>query len=205
MLSTLPDARGYFGPFGGRYVPETLMHALTELETAYRDATADTGYHDALQICLRDFVGRPTPLQFADKLTHHAGGARIYLKREDLCHTGAHKINNAVGQVLLAARTGKTRIIAETGAGQHGVAVAAAATLHGIECVIYMGCEDIDRQRMNVLRMELLGARVAPVETGRPGNWKNKRTACRTRSSHVSAAVRTRWAYFTRFSTSPFV
>ncbi len=166
MLSALPDARGYFGPFGGRYVPETLMHALTELDAAYRDATADTGFHDALQTCLRDFVGRPTPLQFADKLTRHAGGARIFLKREDLCHTGAHKINNAVGQVLLAARMGKTRIIAETGAGQHGVAVAAAATLHGIECVIYMGREDIGRQRMNVLRMELLGARVVPVDTG---------------------------------------
>jgi len=166
MLSALPDARGYFGRFGGRYVPETLMHALTELEAAYRNAAADTGFCDALQTCLRDFVGRPTPLQFADKLTRHAGGGRIYLKREDLCHTGAHKINNAVGQVLLATRMGKNRVIAETGAGQHGVAVAAAATVHGIECAIYMGREDIDRQRMNVLRMELLGARVVPVEAG---------------------------------------
>ncbi len=166
MLSTLPDARGYFGPFGGRYVPETLMGALDELEAAYRNLKGDRDFQDELSVCLRDFVGRPTPLHPAQKLTRHLGGARIYLKREDLCHTGAHKINNAVGQVLLAVRMGKTRIIAETGAGQHGVATAAAAALHGLECLVYMGREDMDRQRMNVLRMDLLGAKVVAVNHG---------------------------------------
>lgn len=166
MPSTLPDTRGYFGSFGGRFVPETLIHALDELTTAYGEMKNDAGFKEALNIRLRDFVGRPTPLHSAPALTRHVGGARIFLKREDLCHTGAHKINNAVGQVLLAARMGKTRIIAETGAGQHGVATAAAAALEGMECIVYMGREDMDRQRANVLRMDLLGARVVPVDQG---------------------------------------
>lgn len=161
-----PDIRGRYGSFGGRYVPETLMQPLTELEQAYSESKADPEFQKTFEDYLARYVGRPTPLYFAQRLTEHLGGARIYLKREDLCHTGAHKINNALGQVLLARRMGKTRIVAETGAGQHGVATATASALLGLECVIYMGSEDIERQKLNVFRMRLLGATVHPVHSG---------------------------------------
>ena len=163
---TWPDARGRFGPYGGRYVPETLMAPLEELEAAYLEARADETFHKELDRLLRDFAGRPTPLQLASRLTEHLGGPRIYLKREDLLHTGAHKINNCLGQGLLAVRMGKRRIIAETGAGQHGVATATVAALLGFECVVYMGTEDMKRQRLNVFRMRLLGAEVVGVDAG---------------------------------------
>ena len=166
MQPSLPDQRGYFGDFGGRFVPETLMHALCELEQAYSALEHDAEFQASFQTLLRDYAGRPTPLYFAERLTRHAGGAKIYLKREDLAHTGAHKINNAIGQVLLAQRMGKSRIIAETGAGQHGVATATAAALLGFECHVYMGSADVKRQHMNVLRMDLLGTQVITVETG---------------------------------------
>jgi tryptophan synthase beta chain len=162
----LPDRGGHFGRFGGRYTPETLMTPLTELEAAYREAVRDPGFVDRLRDLRARYVGRPTPLTFAERLSDHAGGARIYLKREDLCHTGAHKINNTLGQGLLAARMGKPRIIAETGAGQHGVATATIAALLGLACEVYMGEEDMARQALNVFRMELLGARVIPVTSG---------------------------------------
>jgi tryptophan synthase beta chain len=162
----LPDARGHFGRFGGRFVPETLMAPLDELEQAYQAARRDRKWHARLATLLRTYAGRPTPLYFAERLTEHAGGARIFLKREDLCHTGAHKINNVLGQGLLAARMGKTRVIAETGAGQHGVATATTAALLGLACEVYMGAEDIERQKPNVFRMKLLGARVTPVTSG---------------------------------------
>jgi tryptophan synthase beta chain len=165
-VKTLPDARGHFGPYGGRFVPETLMAPLEELERAYRRAQRDRRFQAELAALLRDYAGRPTPLSFARRLTEHVGGARIYLKREDLCHTGAHKINNVLGQGLLAVRMGKRRVIAETGAGQHGVATATVAALFGLECAVYMGSEDIDRQALNVFRMRLLGARVIPVGAG---------------------------------------
>jgi tryptophan synthase beta chain len=154
-----------FGPYGGQYVPETLMPALAELEAAWREAREDAGFQAELAGLLRDFAGRPTPLYFAQRLSE-AAGHPVYLKREDLLHTGAHKINNALGQCLLAKRMGKTRIIAETGAGQHGVATATACALLGLECIVYMGTEDMRRQRPNVLRMQLLGATMAPVEAG---------------------------------------
>jgi len=162
----LPDRRGHFGPFGGRYVPETLMTPLLELEAAYRAARRDPAFRARLRALQAEYVGRPTPLYLAERLSEHAGGARIYLKREDLCHTGAHKINNTLGQGLLAARMGKPRIIAETGAGQHGVATATVAALLGLACEVYMGEEDMARQALNVFRMELLGARVIPVGSG---------------------------------------
>lgn len=162
----LPDARGYYGCFGGRFVPETLMPALEELTAAYAAVKDDPGFQSELERYLGDYVGRPTPLYFAARLTAYLGGARIYLKREDLNHTGAHKINNTIGQALLAKRMGKRRVIAETGAGQHGVATATAAALLGFECAIYMGEEDIVRQRLNVIRMQLLGAQVIPVAAG---------------------------------------
>ncbi|GAB4514557.1 MAG: tryptophan synthase subunit beta [Anaerolineae bacterium] len=161
-----PDERGWFGPYGGRFVPETLMPALDELEDAYRDARQDRAFQEELEHLLRTYVGRPTPVTFARRLTARLGGARIYLKREDLAHSGAHKINNALGQALLARRMGKRRVIAETGAGQHGVATATACALLGLECVVYMGTVDMERQRPNVFRMELLGARVQPVDAG---------------------------------------
>ncbi|MCL6521773.1 MAG: tryptophan synthase subunit beta [Firmicutes bacterium] len=161
-----PDARGRWGRFGGRYVPETLVPALDELERAYAEASADPDFLGEYRRLLAEYVGRPTPLTPARRLTAHYGRARIWLKREDLNHTGAHKINNALGQVLLAERMGKRRIIAETGAGQHGVATATACALRGLECTVYMGEEDVRRQRLNVYRMELLGARVVPVESG---------------------------------------
>ena len=144
--STLPDSRGYYGQFGGKFVPETLMFALKELEEAYRDVRKDEAFQRQLDQLLRDYVGRPTPLYYASKLTEHLGGAQILLKREDLAHTGAHKINNAIGQGLLAVRMGKGRVIAETGAGQHGVAVATVCALLGLDCIVYMGSEDIRRQ-----------------------------------------------------------
>ena len=161
-----PDARGHFGPYGGRYVPETLMHPLQELTAAYEASKSDDEFHRKLDHLLTNYVGRPTPLFFAERLTNHLGGARIYLKREDLCHTGAHKINNAVGQALLAQKMGKTRIIAETGAGQHGVATATVCALMNLKCVVYMGTEDMRRQELNVFRMRLLGAEVVGVEAG---------------------------------------
>ncbi len=157
---------GRFGPYGGRYVPETLMAALNELETAYAEASSDPVFQAELDDLLRNFAGRPTPLTFAARLTEQLGGAKIYLKREDLLHTGAHKINNALGQGLLARRMGKRRIIAETGAGQHGVATATVCALLGMDCIVYMGEEDIRRQELNVLRMRLLGAEVRPVTSG---------------------------------------
>ncbi|MGV3722122.1 MAG: tryptophan synthase subunit beta, partial [Actinomycetota bacterium] len=164
--TTLPDARGRFGEYGGRFVPETLMPALEELTEKYLQARDEPEFQAELQYYLREYVGRPTPLYYAERLSRHFGGARIYLKREDLNHTGAHKINNAMGQVLLAKRMGKPRIIAETGAGQHGVATATACALLGFQCEVYMGSEDIERQRLNVFRMRLLGAKVISVESG---------------------------------------
>ena len=161
-----PDREGRFGRYGGRYVPETLMTPLEELERAYRDAVADPSFHAELTAYLRTYAGRPTPLTCAHRLTERLGGARIYLKREDLCHTGAHKINNTLGQVLLTRRMGKRRVIAETGAGQHGVATATAAALFGLACRVYMGTEDMQRQALNVFRMRLLGAEVVPVDAG---------------------------------------
>src|SRR5689334_12045178 len=164
--AVLPDAGGHYGAFGGKYVPETLMPALHELETAYAAIQADAGFAAELAELQRDYVGRPTPLYHARRLTAEAGGAQIYLKREDLAHTGAHKINNALGQALLAKRMGKQRIIAETGAGQHGVATATACALLGLGCIVYMGEVDIARQAPNVFRMKLLGAEVRPVSSG---------------------------------------
>jgi len=157
---------GYFGTFGGRFVPETLMYALEQLEEEYERIKKDKSFWEELYAYLRNFAGRPTPLYFAKNLTEYAGGAKIYLKREDLLHTGAHKINNTLGQALLAKRMGKKRIIAETGAGQHGVATATACALFGLECVVYMGEEDAQRQRLNVFRMKLLGAEVRVVKSG---------------------------------------
>ncbi|MFP6679672.1 MAG: tryptophan synthase subunit beta [Dehalococcoidia bacterium] len=164
--STLPDSRGRFGDYGGRFVPETLMTALEELELEYTAACVDPKFNEELDDLLNNYVGRPSPLYFASNLTRELGGAQIYIKREDLIHTGAHKINNAVGQALLARRLGKKRIIAETGAGQHGVATATVCAMFGMECVVYMGEEDIRRQAPNVRRMELLGAKVETVRSG---------------------------------------
>ncbi|MCC6142006.1 MAG: tryptophan synthase subunit beta [Nitrospira sp.] len=165
-MKKVPDSQGRFGPYGGRYVPETLMPALLELEQEYATARKDRGFRAELAYYLKQYVGRPTSLYHAARLTKKLGGAKIYLKREDLCHTGAHKINNAIGQVLLAMRMKKPRIIAETGAGQHGVATATAAAMFGLECEIYMGTEDMQRQALNVFRMRLLGAKVTGVDAG---------------------------------------
>jgi len=164
--ASLPDAQGHFGPYGGRFVPETLFYPLQQLEEEYFRAQKDAGFQSELQYYLREFCGRPTPLYFAERLTRDLGGAKIYLKREDLLHTGAHKINNAIGQILLAKRMGKTRIIAETGAGQHGVATATVSAMFGMKCVIYMGEVDCARQALNVYRMKMLGAEVVPVTAG---------------------------------------
>ncbi len=166
MSSQVPDARGRFGPYGGQYVPETLMHAIHQLEQAYSEARSDPDFQKQLDAYLKDYVGRPSPLYFARRTTEAWGGARIYLKREDLNHTGAHKINNTLGQALLCQRMGKPRIIAETGAGQHGVATATAAALLGLECEVYMGEEDVRRQELNVFRMKAMGARVVSVSSG---------------------------------------
>jgi tryptophan synthase beta chain len=165
-IESVPDVRGRYGPYGGRYVPETLVAPLEELERVYSEASADPKFHAELDALLHDFAGRPTPLQFAERLTSHLGGARIYIKREDLLHTGAHKINNSLGQGLLAVRMGKNRVIAETGAGQHGVATATVAARLGLACTVYMGTEDMERQRLNVNRMRLLGTEVIGVEAG---------------------------------------
>jgi len=165
MTAARPDEHGHFGPYGGRYVPETLMEPLRELEAAYADARRDPAFRDEFARLLRDYVGRPTPLTFAGRLSPRLG-CRVWLKREDLCHTGAHKINNALGQGLLVKRMGKTRVVAETGAGQHGVASATVCALLGLECVVYMGTEDMARQAPNVRRMRLLGAEVRPVSSG---------------------------------------
>ena len=162
----LPDAKGRFGEFGGRYVPETLMQPLQELEDEYFRAQQDPEFQNELNYYLKEFCGRPTPLYYAERLTKDLGGAKIYLKREDLLHTGAHKINNAMGQILLAKRMGKKRILAETGAGQHGVATATVSAMFGLECIIYMGAVDCKRQSLNVFRMRMLGAKVVPVDTG---------------------------------------
>ena len=164
--TSLPDERGRFGDFGGKFVPETLMAALEELEAAYRRVKSDPDFQGRLDHLLHTYAGRPTPLYYAESLTRHCGGAKIYLKREDLAHTGAHKINNALGQALLAQSMGKGRIIAETGAGQHGVAAATACAMLGLRCIVYMGSEDIQRQSLNVFRMRLLEAEVIPVESG---------------------------------------
>ena len=166
IAQVVPDTLGRYGPYGGRYVPETLVAPLEELEQAYAAACADPAFRAQLDDLLANFAGRPTPLQFASRLTEHLGGARIYLKREDLLHTGAHKINNCLGQGLLAVRMGKTRVIAETGAGQHGVATATVAARLGLSCTVYMGTEDMERQRLNVDRMRLLGAEVIGVDAG---------------------------------------
>src|SRR5215203_6176134 len=177
--ATLPDARGRFGRFGGQFAPETLMPTLAELVAAYEEARADPAFQAEIDRLAEHYVGRPTPLYEAKRLSAESGGARIFLKREDLAHTGAHKINNALGQALLAKRMGKPRVIAETGAGQHGVASATACALLGLECVVYMGTEDMRRQQPNVQRMGLLGAEVVGVEAG-----------ARTLKEAVSAAIR---------------
>ena len=166
MKPTQPDRLGHFGPYGGMFVPETLMEPLNELTRVYHAVRKDPEFKKELQYYLREYVGRPTPLYFAERMTRQLGTARIYLKREDLCHTGAHKINNSMGQILLAKRMGKKRIIAETGAGQHGVATATVCAMFGMECVIYMGKVDMERQALNVFRMESLGATVVPVTVG---------------------------------------
>ena len=163
---SLPDPTGHFGPYGGIFVPETLMAALEELESVYAAARVDPEFQKELRRHLSEFAGRPTPLYFAERLTGHCGGAKIYLKREDLLHTGAHKINNAIGQALLALRMGKKRVIAETGAGQHGVATASVCAKFGLECVVYMGAVDMERQALNVFRMRLMGADVRSVDAG---------------------------------------
>ncbi len=166
IASPLPDAAGHFGPYGGRYVPETLMHPLQELEQEYFRAEKDPAFQRELAYYLKEFCGRPTPLYLAERLTRELGGPKIYLKREDLLHTGAHKINNCIGQALLARRMGKTRVIAETGAGQHGVATATVAAMFGFKCVVYMGAVACERQALNVFRMKMLGAEVVPVKAG---------------------------------------
>jgi len=166
MIATQPDAGGHFGPYGGRYVPEVLMSPLEELERTYEAAKRDPAFQEELDGLLKNYAGRPTPLYFARRLSEGLRGAKIYIKREDLLHTGAHKINNCLGQALLARRMGKRRIIAETGAGQHGVASATVCALFGFDCTVYMGQEDMDRQRLNVFRMRLLGAKVVPVTSG---------------------------------------
>src|SRR5437899_7669153 len=166
LASSVPDAQGRFGPYGGRFVPETLMHALRQLTDEYLRARDDPEFQKQFHYYLRHYVGRPSPLYYAQRLTQEAGGARIYLKREDLNHTGAHKINNCIGQALLARRMGKPRVIAETGAGQHGVATATAAALFGLKCQVYMGAEDVRRQKLNVFKMKALGTTVIPVESG---------------------------------------
>ena len=187
----MPDARGRFGPYGGRYVPETLVAPLEELEHAYNEAQNDTKFRAELASLLHDFAGRPTPLQFASRLSEQLGGPRIYLKREDLLHTGAHKINNCLGQGLLAVRMGKSRVVAETGAGQHGVATATVAARLGLACTVYMGTGDMERQRLNVDRMRLLGAEVIGVDAG-----------SRTLKDAINEAMRD---WVTNFATSHYL
>ncbi|MGC2778232.1 MAG: pyridoxal-phosphate dependent enzyme, partial [Bradyrhizobium sp.] len=161
-----PDDRGHFGIFGGRFVAETLMPLILDLEKAYAEAKADPAFHAEMTGYLKHYVGRPSPLYYAERLTEHLGGAKIYFKREELNHTGSHKVNNVLGQIMVARRMGKKRIIAETGAGQHGVATATLCARFGLDCVVYMGAVDVERQQPNVIRMEMLGARVVPVQSG---------------------------------------
>jgi tryptophan synthase beta chain len=204
MVSTikkLPDKRGYFGQYGGRFVPETLMPALSELEEAYIAARRDRGFRRELRHLQRTYIGRPTPLYFAGRLSDHLAGPRIYLKREDLAHTGAHKINNAIGQSLLAKRMGKRRLIAETGAGQHGVATATGAALAGLECEIYMGSEDMRRQGLNVFRMRLLGSKVTEVPLGSRTLKDAINEALRDWTTHVRT---THYVMGTVFGPHPF-
>ncbi|WP_040932483.1 pyridoxal-phosphate dependent enzyme, partial [Paenibacillus larvae] len=165
-MVSVPDQHGRFGKFGGKYVPETLMNALLELEEAYRTFAGTDEFKEEVNYLYRQYSGRPTPLYFADRLTRHLGGAKVYLKREDLNHTGAHKINNTICQAVLARKMGKSKVIAETGAGQHGVATATIAALLGLECKVFMGQEDMKRQQLNVFRMKLLGTEVVPVTSG---------------------------------------
>jgi tryptophan synthase beta chain len=183
--ASVPDAQGHFGPYGGRFVPETLMYPLQQLEEEYFRAQQDPEFQQELSYYLRQFVGRPSPLYFAERLTRELGGPRLYLKREDLLHTGAHKINNAMGQILLARRMGKTRIIAETGAGQHGVATATVAAMFGLKCVIYMGEVDCRRQELNVFRMKMLGAEVVSVTAGQKTLKEAVNEAMRDWVTHV--------------------
>jgi tryptophan synthase beta chain len=197
----MPDAAGHFGDYGGRYVPETLMHPLQELEEQYFQSQHDPDYQKELDYYLRQFCGRPTPLYFAERLTRELGGAKIYLKREDLLHTGAHKINNAIGQILLARRMGKTRIIAETGAGQHGVATATVAAMFGLKCVIYMGEVDCHRQALNVYRMKMLGAEVVPVKAGQRTLKEAVNEAMRDWVTHVRS---THYILGTAYGAHPY-
>ena len=201
MLSDVPDNHGRFGPYGGQYIPETLMHAIHQLAEAYEKAKADPEFNKELAGYLQQYVGRPNPLYFARRATEAWGGARIYLKREDLNHTGAHKINNTLGQGLLCVRMGKPRIIAETGAGQHGVATATAAALLGLECDVYMGEEDIRRQSLNVFRMKVMGTRVVPVTTGQ----KTLKDACNEAMRDWMATVeRTHYCIGSTVGPHPF-
>jgi len=197
----IPDAQGRFGPFGGRYVPETLWFPLQQLEEEYFRAQQDPGFQKELSYYLREFVGRPTRLYLAERLTKELGGARIYLKREDLLHTGAHKINNALGQALIAKRMGKTRVIAETGAGQHGVATATVAAMFGLECVIYMGAVDCERQALNVYRMKMLGAEVVPVKAGQRTLKEAVNEAMRDWVTHVRS---THYILGTAYGAHPY-
>jgi tryptophan synthase beta chain len=199
--NSLPDAQGHFGPYGGRYVPETLMHPLQQLEAEYFRAQQDPKFQQELAYYLREFCGRPTPLYRAERLTRELGGARIYLKREDLLHTGAHKINNALGQALVARRMGKTRVIAETGAGQHGVATATVAAMFGLECVIYMGAVDCERQALNVYRMKMLGAEVVPVRAGQQTLKEAVNEAMRDWVTHVRS---THYILGTAYGAHPY-
>ena len=198
---SMPDAQGHFGPFGGRYVPETLVHPLQQLEDEYWRAQQDPDFQQELDYYLREFVGRPTPLYYAERLTRDLGGAKIYLKREDLLHTGAHKINNAMGQVLLARRMGKTRIIGETGAGQHGVATATVAAMFGMQCVIYMGAVDCKRQELNVYRMKMLGAEVVAVKAGQQTLKEAVNEAMRDWVTHVRS---THYILGTAYGAHPY-
>ena len=197
----MPDSTGHFGPFGGRYVPETLVHPLQQLEDEYWRAQQDPEFQRELDYYLREFVGRPTPLYFAERLTRSLGGAKIYLKREDLLHTGAHKINNAMGQVLLAKRMGKTRIIAETGAGQHGVATATVSAMFVMKCVIYMGAVDCKRQELNVYRMKMLGAEVVPVKAGQQTLKEAVNEAMRDWVTHIRS---THYILGTAYGAHPY-
>ncbi|MFZ4484441.1 MAG: tryptophan synthase subunit beta [Chthoniobacterales bacterium] len=200
-FTTQPDAGGHFGPYGGIFVPETLMTALEELTEAYEAARRDPAFRLELDQLLREFVGRPTPLYLAERLTAQLGGAKIYLKREDLLHTGAHKINNAMGQILLARRMGKKRVIAETGAGQHGVATATAAARFGLECVVYMGEVDMKRQALNVTRMKFLGAKVVPVTAGQATLKEAVNEAMRDWVTHVRS---THYILGTAYGAHPY-
>jgi tryptophan synthase beta chain len=201
VAENLPDAAGHFGPYGGRFVPETLMHPLQELEAEYFRAQHDPEFQRELSYYLHEFCGRPTPLYFAERLTRELGGAKIYLKREDLLHTGAHKINNAIGQIILARRMGKTRIIAETGAGQHGVATATVSAMFGMECVIYMGAVDCRRQELNVYRMKMLGAEVVPVHAGQKTLKEAVNEAMRDWVTHVRS---THYILGTAYGAHPY-